>query len=251
MTERRKVVNYLVITFVITYTSWGILLVLTGQGLLGLKSPARTALHMLGGFGPTIAAISQLESKRPKHVLALVFSYKKGTTWYILLFSLLHSLSIGFSAQGLNPDLPSKFLIPGIMIGLASATLIGGGNEELGWRGILQPAIEERLAFPIATAITGLIWSVWHLPLWFIEGMGQAAIPFSLFAAYAIALSFYLASIYKKTKSLFFCMFFHGLSNTLFFVFVFGMNLVFALGMIGLLGLSIWTWHKTDRLEKQ
>ena len=48
----------------------------------------------------------------------------------------------------------------GIFINLLSAL-----GEEIGWRGFMLPALCERLGEVKTLFITGLIWSVWHLPL--------------------------------------------------------------------------------------
>lgn len=246
MTRDKRLFNFLAITFIITYASWGLLYCLVERGILVGNGPARILLHMLGGFGPTIGGILMLKKRSFRNVIKFIFSYEKSGLPFFLLICLLQSLVIGLSSDG-RTEMP-LFMAPMVLI---TTTLIGGGNEELGWRGYMQPELEKRFAFPIATAITGLVWAVWHLPLWFIDGMMQAEVPFPMFAAYAVALSFYLAAIYKRTRSVFFCMIFHGLSNALLSVSTMGVNFIFFAGMVLLLLLSITTWHKVDRAEKK
>lgn len=48
---------------------------------------------------------------------------------------------------------------------IAVVWLFGATAEEVGWRGVLQPALETRLPRWGAGALTGLLWSVWHLPV--------------------------------------------------------------------------------------
>ena len=52
--------------------------------------------------------------------------------------------------------------------------LFGGGNEEVGWRMILQPELEKKFNFHIATIFTAIIWWLWHLPIFFIKGTANA-----------------------------------------------------------------------------
>ena len=52
--------------------------------------------------------------------------------------------------------------------------IIGGGVEEIGWRGFLQPALQKKFSIFISTMIVSIIWAVWHLPLWFIPGTNQS-----------------------------------------------------------------------------
>jgi membrane protease YdiL (CAAX protease family) len=93
--------------------------------------------------------------------------------------------------------------------------VIGGGIEELGWRGFLQPSLEEKFPFVIATSIMGIIWGVWHLPLWFVKNASQSSMNFMSFLFYCIAFSFVLATLYKLTKSIFAIVLLHAWGNVL------------------------------------
>lgn len=93
--------------------------------------------------------------------------------------------------------------------------IIAGGVEEVGWRGFLQPALEERLSFIAATLATAGFWMVWHLPLWLIEASSQAKFSFGPYMLNLIADSFILASIYFLTRSVVPCMIYHAWGNAL------------------------------------
>ncbi|MBM9832421.1 CPBP family intramembrane metalloprotease, partial [Enterococcus faecalis] len=114
-----------------------------------------------------------------------------------------------------------------------------GGNEEPGWRGIMQPILEAKLPFSLATVITGSVWALWHWPLWFIEGSIQSQFPFYQFTIYAIFLSFVMASIYRKSGSVFFCSLYHGESNVLLVYFVININWILCLGLLVIIFLSL------------
>lgn len=93
--------------------------------------------------------------------------------------------------------------------------VFAGGVEEVGWRGFLQPALEKRLPFVLATLSTAGVWMLWHLPLWLIEGSSQA--DFRLFPYFLnlIADSFILAAIYFLTKNVIGCIFYHAWGNAI------------------------------------
>lgn len=91
--------------------------------------------------------------------------------------------------------------------------IIGGGLEELGWRGYLQPKLERITGYLASVAIVGVIWSVWHLPLWFVEGTVQSALPFGVYTFLGIILSISFTTIYKYTKNLFFSILSHAWFN--------------------------------------
>lgn len=93
--------------------------------------------------------------------------------------------------------------------------LVGGGFEEVGWRGVLQPQLEKKLPFPLAATATGLLWAAWHIPLFFLSSSGQFGKNFLAFVCLTIALSFLLAALYKATKCVFACMLLHAWNNSL------------------------------------
>ena len=68
----------------------------------------------------------------------------------------------------------------------------------MGWRGIMQPELEKKFSFPIATLITGCVWMLWHIPLWFVVGASQQNMNFAHYAIYGLILSVWLATIRKK-----------------------------------------------------
>ncbi|WP_275086357.1 CPBP family intramembrane glutamic endopeptidase [Natronorubrum halophilum] len=53
------------------------------------------------------------------------------------------------------------------MFFLLANMLVLGGIEELGWRGFLQPRLQERTSVLTAGLLIGVLWWVWHLPLFF------------------------------------------------------------------------------------
>ena len=232
--------RFLAVSFGITWLSWWLLAILTGQGMVDSSHWIYMILFALGGFGPTIAAILVLPRKiTVKSALSFIFSRKKHTIGYLILFCGLQAVVFALGCRELNPEVP-LYAVPIVVFSL---TFFGGGNEELGWRGILQPELEKKLPFPIATVITGGIWAAWHIPLWFIEGAGQQSMNFPLFALYAVVLSFWLAAIYKKSQCVFDCCVFHGFSNMILSLFVVQINWILILGLSGMVILSVWVWY--------
>lgn len=235
--------KYLLLTFLITYLCWGSLAVFIKLGLFGFSHPIAVILHMIGGFGPTIAALFTFRGKLSvKSLIDFVFVHKKKSARYLLLFCVFEIVVLGISSMEVNPAIPWYF-VPIVFI---QAALLYGGNEEWGWRGVMQPILEERVPFPIATLITGSVWAVWHIPLWFVDGASQQNIPFLLFAILGVLLSFWLAAIYKRTHCVFYCSIFHGLTNTLLSLFVIKVNAVLFIGFAVMLALSIYLWYSSD-----
>ena len=48
-----------------------------------------------------------------------------------------------------------------------------GLGEEIGWRGFALPEFQKRLGSLGGSIIVGILWAVWHLPLFFTPGSNQ------------------------------------------------------------------------------
>lgn len=92
--------------------------------------------------------------------------------------------------------------------------IYGGGLEEIGWQGIFQPILQKRLPFLAAAITGGVVWSIWHLPLWFIPNSSQSAYSFTAFTLFCITLGVTLAAAHKITGSIWVSVLLHAWSNT-------------------------------------
>ncbi len=240
-----RIQEYLLITFFISWLSWGILILLTALKFINFQSVLGIIIFMIGGFGPTIAAIICMEGKlSAKKILNFIFDHRAKTFWIFLILVVAQILVVALSSSQTNPAF-AWYVLPLIFIG---CTLIGGGNEELGWRGTLQPVLTRTFAkrfknpvlrFTITMLVIGLIWGLWHLPLWFVAGSAQQGVNFGLFIIATIFQAFWLGCIYARTRSVFFCMLFHGLSNVLMSFFVIQINWILIAGYITMTILAI------------
>jgi membrane protease YdiL (CAAX protease family) len=50
-------------------------------------------------------------------------------------------------------------------------------TEELAWRGVLLPRLQERMAPLAAAVVVGLVWGLWHLPLLLVPGQHDHGLP--------------------------------------------------------------------------
>ena len=207
--ETRHILPFLAWTFGISWGSWLILYILAALKLTSVAEPLGYALFFIGGSGPTLGTFISLKISHPKKMLDFIFSHAKGWWIYMLAFCLVRVLTL-FIANPVLPPLNAVLMFP---LGWTFVTFAGGGNEELGWRGVLQPALEKKFSFPLATVITALVWVTWHLPLWLIPGTSQSQVSLPFYLSFGILLSFCLAVLYKQTASVFACMVFHGCIN--------------------------------------
>jgi membrane protease YdiL (CAAX protease family) len=86
--------------------------------------------------------------------------------------------------------------------------------EEYGWRGFALDPLQKRTTALGASLVLGLIWAIWHLPLFFIDGTTQAAIPIYQYFLQTILLSFFYTWLYNNSGgSILIAAIFHAVSN--------------------------------------
>lgn len=66
--------------------------------------------------------------------------------------------------------------------------VMGPLGEELGWRGFLLPRLVPELGTVGAALAVGVVWALWHLPLWFLPSP-HSAIPLGVFFAVVVCFS--------------------------------------------------------------
>lgn len=67
--------------------------------------------------------------------------------------------------------------------------LVGATGEEIGWRGLLQPMLESRMARFAAISLTGATWALWHVQA-FVAGVVPAVCFFVAVMSFAIVLGY-------------------------------------------------------------
>jgi membrane protease YdiL (CAAX protease family) len=194
---------------------WGIIVFANQFGYLKYGTPASLILFFIGGNAPPLVAYVILKRGKKirgfKQYVKEAFAVKQKPLYYILVIAFL-ALYYGIPALMGGITLQAKLYVGIISI---FPMIFLGGLEELGWRYILQPALEERFSFAIATSITSLIWSVWHFPIFFIEGTSQYNWSFGIFTIMVFGLSFALASVRYISKSIWLCILLHSTVNAM------------------------------------
>jgi len=66
----------------------------------------------------------------------------------------------------------------------------------------------------VSSLVIGVIWALWHLPLFYIPGVSQYQGNFMLFFMGVMGLSLVLTVLYSVSNSIWLCVVFHSLSNT-------------------------------------
>ena len=206
--------------------------ILINYGVIDLEIPF-IPIAILGSWSPNLVAffVIAFVIKQKGGIKALLrrwTMWKVSPWWYLAAFSpiavslLAALLYFQFDSQVVaNTNFPGvPFLLGFLVISLVT----GAMGEELGWRGFALPWLQTRFNALWASLILGVIWGLWHLPLWF-TGMGWEETSFWLFSWVGIAMTVILTWICNSTK------------GNMLLVTLFHMSYNFGMGMIG----EIWS----------
>jgi membrane protease YdiL (CAAX protease family) len=100
---------------------------------------------------------------------------------------------------------------------MLGAILVSTGvqaGEEVGWRGYALPRLATHLGLGGASVFLGVIWALWHLPLFFLPGAGSEGQSFPIYLLHVTALSVAMSWLYWKAEgSLLLVMLMHASVN--------------------------------------
>ena len=136
----------------------------------------------------------------------------------IVFFSILLSLLFGQSLKQFS--FTEGFSFTGVGIGTAFVTItVASIIEEVGWKGYCEDSIGQYMNWFWESLLFGVLWSLWHLPLIFIEGTYQAELmvnPLYVinFFVSGIPLGYIITWVYLVSdRSILACMIFHLFVN--------------------------------------
>ena len=210
--------RYSLITYLASWTLWFFLMELVNHGVTAYGKPFFMTLYLLGGIFPSFAAFIVVRKDKDtyRRLKAEIFKFKAGIFWYIAIFLLPLAISgLSWIINGFLQKQSGPFLREPVymVVGMLPIMIIGGGSEEIGWRGLVLPKLLEKMSPLKATLILSLVWGIWHIPLWFIRDVPQYGTNFLEFMVGTISLSFLLTILYLATRSVFLCILSHALEN--------------------------------------
>lgn len=221
------------IYFVATYIWSGIFGGLAILMDLSMETTAGLILVLLAALGPMVMGIAFTYLTRDKEgrqdYWKRVISFKRiPAKWYLIIFifvpilnglaALLDVLTGGTGATWGETALNALTNPASILLSILFATLFPF-IEELGWRGYLLDRLQEKYSALVSSLILGILWSLWHLPTFFIRDSYQASLgigtpAFWLFFAGIVPLTFVFTWIYNNTnRSTLAVILFHAMVN--------------------------------------
>ncbi len=217
--------RFFIVTFIWSWAIW-IFLIFCSLKIIPVSDKflliCTIPIIMLGAFGPLVGALFVLHQEKGKGAsrkyLRSFLDFNLG--WKAYIFPVIifgGSTFIAWFFPELIGEKRLPMLLPSVWLFipyLFLMILLGGGQEELGWRGYALPLLESQFGIWLANIILGTIWASWHLPLWFITGTGQTYINFGGFVLLMVGYSFILSWILKISGNRPFSgLYAHGFAN--------------------------------------
>ena len=210
----RRALAFFAVTFAVSWAVW------IPLALLRIERP----LYKVGTFGPTIAALALtviFQGRRGLRDLGgRLLMWRVPASWY--LFSFISTAVVVLAAIGLHVALGGRagtfndpaqlYLVVPAFLYVLFTSVVG---EEIGWRGFALPHLQARFSALGASLILGLVWGLWHLPLFWMVGNFHQHIPVSLFLLQIMGFSVLYTWMNNNTRgSLLMPHLFHAASNT-------------------------------------
>jgi membrane protease YdiL (CAAX protease family) len=188
----------------LAWVLWLAAAALTSRGTWGA---GRSLLFLPGTFAPAIVALwmtsrSNSTGQRGQLLDRLVL-WQVPARWYVfaasyMVVAKLSAAGVFRLAEGAWPVFGSTPLYLLILATALSAPAQAG--EEIGWRGYARPRLGEAIGFPAASLVLGVVWALWHLPLFLIANTDSTGQPIAVFVLAVTAVSVAMTWLYLNTN---------------------------------------------------
>ncbi len=198
-----------------------------GSFVSDVKGPTwAIALFIIGGFLPSLLAIFLTWKKEGLSGLRLlgqnIIQFKLGWRWYGYTLLIVIAGTVGqLTINKLLGNSINGILIWAQLGSFLPLLILGPLSEEIGWRGYALERLQTRWNALTSSLIVGLVWALWHLPLFMMVGTSQyeLRLPFIAFLIGFTANSILYTWLYNNTKqSIWSAILFHWLYTCAFHV---------------------------------
>jgi uncharacterized protein len=175
--RRHPLATFLLLAFGLTWLVW-VPRAMASQGLLASEWPI--VVGQAWSWGPAVAALlaAAITGGRAavRELGARLVRWRVGWPWYAVVLAgpAAFSLAVAGAYAALGGSWVAPRAFDGNLLGLIPffvvLALTDGLGEELGWRGYALPRLLARHGALAASLSLGVVWALWHLPLFWTEG---------------------------------------------------------------------------------
>ncbi|GLW98843.1 CPBP family intramembrane glutamic endopeptidase [Microtetraspora sp. NBRC 16547] len=236
--QRFPLISFYVVACAASWLGWlPYVLSAQGQGILDFNFPGgpegSQLLGVLPGayIGPLGAALLVTAVTGGREGLRAwrrrLFRLRVGWHWYaiVLIGVPITMVSGAFGIPGLAESIksPPVMVLAVYLPALLIQVVTTGLAEEPGWRDFALPLMQRRMGPAVGTAVLGVVWAFWHLPLFFTDwSLGGKEydtahwwITIGVFTIMCVAISYPITWVFNHTKeSLPVALLLHASNNT-------------------------------------
>jgi CAAX protease family protein len=225
---RHQVLAFIALTFAISWAIWWGMASMS----LSIATSGGAVLNILAISGPSITALilsAVLGSGALRRLMDGFSISRASARWVVValllpLAMILVAIAVSIMAFGAPRPVITIALVSVLAREFVRIFFLGGPlGEELGWRGFALPRLQARRSAFVASLLLGMIWGLWHIPLYFVPGTGQfetvsggtsPAFAIGAFVVWTIGLSILFTWLFNETRgSLIVVMLFHASIN--------------------------------------
>ena len=160
--------------------------------ILAVYSPAFAALGL-------VVRVKGVAAVRP--FLSRLLLWRAPLFWQAFIWLGIPAIMIAGAAISENSRVELDSFSPWYSVFPALAVaLFLGPIEELGWRGIALPLLQQRFSPFSAGLILGVIWGVWHIPAFLLGGTPQSGWSFGPYFVAVVAISLIMTALFNASR---------------------------------------------------
>lgn len=213
--SRRPLIWFFAMANLLSWSAWTpYILSENGLGIWHFSFPSLLGSSQLAGMlpgaylGPIMSAFLVTAAADGRAGLRIWARrlVKFGVSWRWYVAVLLSVPAVLFVATlpftGGHFQLPPVVALVAYLPALVLQMVTTGLAEEPGWRDFALPRMQRRYGPVVGTLILGVLWGIWHLPLFLTEWGGWPNVDLLTpieFVASAIALSFVMTWVFNRT----------------------------------------------------
>ena len=201
--DPRGLTAFLVVTFAFSWAAWWLI-----PRFLDGGDP--TPAVLVGAFGPMVAAIVVTAFTQGRAGVGALFRrHSLGRRGGLRPYAVTVLIVAAIAGSAALPvylgtaeveEAALRAALLGVPVQFLLIALVGGGNEELGWRGFALPRLQGSLP-PLAANVTlGAVWAVWHAPLFDMAGTIQSEVNFPAYALLCVGLTVVMGHVFNSAR---------------------------------------------------
>jgi membrane protease YdiL (CAAX protease family) len=215
----RPLLAFFSLTFVATWSCWAAAAAIPASA--PVPAAVRGGVFLLGVFAPGLVAVALTERGEgraaTRTLLGRVVRWRVAARWYVFAIAFMPAveLSAALAHRLAAGAWPTFGRTPGYLMATAILAFAWAqAGEEAGWRGYALPRLSFRFGLATGSVILGIVWALWHLPLFFAFRGDTRGQSFPLYLLQVTAISVTAAWVYWRTGgSLLLVMLLHAAIN--------------------------------------